>query len=110
MMSTRGPVGLTRIANLKMKVCDSRNRLYCNGPAREELRYCVEGSGEEYVPAVSAGKEKNNFFKSRYTNLLFNFESILTLKGPSFSDSGTARGGGGGRGWNLPPSLCNFGI
>ena len=42
-------------------------------------------------PVVSAGKEKNIFFKSRCKNLLFNFESFLTLKGPSFSDFGTAR-------------------
>ena len=42
---------------------------------------------------VSAGKEKNNFFKGRCKNLLFNFESILTLKGPDFSNFGTARKG-----------------
>ena len=41
-------------------------------------------------PVVSAGKEKNIFFKSRGKNLLFNFESILTLKEPGFSDFGTA--------------------
>ena len=35
-------------------------------------------------PVVSAGKEKNIFFKSRCKNLLFNFESFLTLKGPGF--------------------------
>ena len=39
-------------------------------------------------PVVSAGKEKNIFFKSRCKNLLFNFESFLTLKGPGFSDFG----------------------
>ena len=48
---------------------------------------------------VSAGKEKNTFFKSRCKNLLFNllfnFESILTLKGPGLSNFGTARGGDG---------------
>ena len=38
-------------------------------------------------------KRKEHFFKSRCKNL-FNFESILTLKGPGFSDFGTARGGG----------------
>ena len=46
-------------------------------------------------PVVSAGKEKNIFFKSRCKNLSFNLESILTLKGPGFSDFGTARVGGG---------------
>ena len=46
-------------------------------------------------PVVSAGKEKNILFKSRCKNLLFNFESFLTLKGPGFSDSGTARRWGG---------------
>ena len=45
-------------------------------------------------------KRKEHFFKSRCKNL-FNFESILTLKGPDFSDFGTARGGG----WNLPSSV-----
>ena len=52
-------------------------------------------------PVVSAGKEKNIFFKSRCKNLLFNLESILTLKGPGFSDFGTARGGDE----NLPSSV-----
>ena len=42
---------------------------------------------------ISAGKEKNIFFKSRCKNLLSNFESILTLKGPGLSDFGMARGG-----------------
>ena len=46
-------------------------------------------------PVVSAGKEKSIFFKCRCKNLLFNFESILTLKGPGFSDFVTARGGDG---------------
>ena len=35
-------------------------------------------------PVVSAGKENNIFFKSRCKNLLFNFESSLTLKRPDF--------------------------
>ena len=38
-------------------------KLYCNGPAWGEFKYCMEGPGEGYVPAVSAGKEKNNFFQ-----------------------------------------------
>ena len=38
-------------------------------------------------------KEKNRCFKSRCKTLLFNFESFLTLKGPGFSDFGTARRG-----------------
>ena len=77
-------------------------RLYYNGPAREEFKYCMEGLGEGYVPAVSAGKEENNFFKSRFKSLLFNFESILTLKGPGCLGSSTAREGGGGGGICLP--------
>ena len=44
---------------------------------------------------ISAGKETNIFFKSSCKNLLFNFESILTLKGPGFSNFGMARGGDG---------------
>ena len=53
-------------------------------------------------PVVSAGKEKKNiFFKSRCKNLLFNFESILTLEKPGFSDFGTAMR----RSWNLPSSV-----
>ena len=44
---------------------------------------------------VSAGKEKNTFFKSRCKNLLFNFQSILTIKGPGLSNFGTGRGGDG---------------
>ena len=44
---------------------------------------------------VSAETEKNTFFKSRCKNLLFNFESILTIKGPGLSNFGTARGGNG---------------
>ena len=54
-------------------------------------------------PVVSAGKEKNIFFKSRCKNLLFNFESILTLKGPGFSDFGTAPGEG-----MESAFICNF--
>ena len=46
-------------------------------------------------PVISAGKEKNILFKSRRKNLLFNFVSILNLKGPGFSDFGMARGGDG---------------
>ena len=49
------------------------------------------GPGGAMCPVVSAGKEKNIFFKCRCKNLLFNFESFLTLKGPGFSDFGTAR-------------------
>ena len=48
---------------------------------------------------VSAGKGKNTFFKSRCENLLFNFESILTLKGPGVSNFGMARGSA---------FICNF--
>ena len=48
-------------------------------------------------PVVSAEKENNIFFKSRCKNLLFNFESTLTLKGPGFS--------GEGMGWNLLSSI-----
>ena len=54
-----------------------------------------EGPGGGMCPVISAGKEKNIFFKSRCKNLLFNFESILTLKGPGFSDFGMAREGDG---------------
>ena len=53
------------------------------------------GPGGGMCPVVSAGKEKNIVFKSRCKNLLFNFETILTLKGPGFSNFGTARGGDG---------------
>ena len=53
-------------------------------------------------PVVSAGKEKNIFFKNRCKNLLFNFESLLTLKGPGFSDFGTARRG------VKSDFICNF--
>ena len=42
------------------------------------------GSGGGMCPVVSAGKEKSIFFKRRCKNLLFSFESILTLKGPAF--------------------------
>ena len=68
-------------------------RLYCNGPTREEFKYCMEAPEEGC--ALSFQLEKNIFFKSRCKNLLFNFESILTLKSPGFSDFGTARGGDG---------------
>ena len=61
-----------------------------------EFKYCMEGMGEGYVSGISAGKEKNGFFKSRCKNLLFNFKSILTLKGPDFSDYGTAGEGAEG--------------
>ena len=44
---------------------------------------------------VSVGKKRTVFFKSRCKTLLFNFESFLTLKGPSFSDFDTATRGGG---------------
>ena len=46
-------------------------------------------------PVISAGKENNIFFKSSCKNLLFNFESILTLKEPGYSDFGMAKGGDG---------------
>ena len=83
--TTRRPVGLTCIASLQMKAYEIQEiRLYCNGPAQEEFKDCMEGLGEEQVPAVSAGKEKNNFSKSRCKNSLFNFKSILTLKGLAF--------------------------
>ena len=65
----------------------SRLQSSCTG----RVKVMPGGPGEGCVPVVSAGKEKNNFFKSRCEDVLFNFESILTLKGPGFSDSGTAR-------------------
>ena len=37
-------------------------RLYRNGPARDEFKYCMEGSGEGRVTVISAGKGNNNFF------------------------------------------------
>ena len=43
-------------------------------------------------------KKRMVFFKCRCKDLLFNFKSILTRKGPGFSDSGMAGGGGGGGG------------
>ena len=49
--------------------------------------------------------KKNNFFKSRHKNLLFNFRSILTLKRPGYSDPGMA---GERQGWNLPPSVASL--
>ena len=60
-------------------------RLYCSGPTLR-VRILHGGPGGGMCPVVSAGKEKNIFFKSRRKNLLFNFESFLTLKGPGFSD------------------------
>ena len=56
-------------------------------------------------PVVSAGKEKNIFFKGRCKNLLFNFQSFLSPKGPGFSDFGTATTGGGGGGGSLASSV-----
>ena len=88
---TRGPVGLTRIQEI---------RLYCNDPAWGEFKYRTKGPEEGFVPDVSGGKEKNGFFKSR----LFNFKSILTRKGPNFSDSGMAWEGA----WNVPPSVISL--
>ena len=61
----------------------------------ERLQILRGDPGGGMCPVVSAGKEKSIFFKSRYKNLLLNFESILTLKGPGFSDFGTAMGGDG---------------
>ena len=43
---------------------------------------------------ISAGKENNIFLKNRCKNLLFNLESILSLKWPGFSDFDTATGEG----------------
>ena len=37
--------------------------MYYNDPAHGEFKYCMEGLREGYVPAVSAGKEKNSFSK-----------------------------------------------
>ena len=54
-------------------------------------------------PVVSAEKEKNIFFKSSCKNLLFNFESILALKGPGFSDFGMVPGEG-----MESAFICNF--
>ena len=53
---------------------------------------------------VSAGKEKNIFCKSRCKNLLFSFESILTLKGPAFSIQILVRPGEGME----SAFICNF--
>ena len=69
--------------------------LYCSGPTREELKYCMEATERRHVSSRFSWKEKNSFFKSRCKTLLFNFESFLTLKGPSFSDFGKATRGGG---------------
>ena len=68
-------------------------RLYCNGPTREQILHGGPRRGMCIV--VSDEKEKNTFFKSRCKNLLFNFESILTLKGPGLSNFGMVRGGDG---------------
>ena len=61
-------------------------RLYCNGPTLEEFKYCMEATDRRDVSSRFSWKEKNSFFKSRCKTLLFNFESFLTLKGPSFPD------------------------
>ena len=60
-------------------------RLYCSGPTREEFKYCMEATERRDVSSRFDWKEKNSFFKSICKTLLFNFESFLTLKGPSFS-------------------------
>ena len=80
------PVGLTRIVSLKTKHVIQQIRLYYTG----RVQILDGGSGGGMCLVVSAGKE-NIFFKSRCKNLLFNFESFLTLKGSGFSDVGTAR-------------------
>ena len=49
----------------------------------------MEATERRDVSCRFSWKGKNNFFKSRCKTLLFNFESFLTLKGPSFSDYGT---------------------
>ena len=63
-------------------------RLYCSGSTREQFKYCMEAIERRDVSSRFSWKEKNSFFKSRCKTLLFNFESFLTLKGPSFSDFG----------------------
>ena len=90
-VKTRGPVGLTRIASLKTKACDviQRIRLYCSGPTWEEFKYCMEATERRDVSSRFSWKENN----SRCKILLFNFESFLTLKGPSLPDFGTATRG-----------------
>ena len=68
-------------------------RLYCSGSTQEEFKYCMEATERTHVSSRFNWKEKNSFFKSRCKTLLFNFESFLTLKGPSFSDFGVVTRG-----------------
>ena len=74
--------------------CDSTDQvvLLWSYTGRVQILHGDPGGG--MCPVVSARKEKNIFFKSRCKNLLFTFESFLTLKGPGFSDSDTTRRGG----------------
>ena len=89
MYATRGPEGLTRIASLKTKkACDSTDQVVLQWFCTGRVQILHGGPRGGICPVVSAGKGKNIFFKSRCKNLLFNFESFLTLKGPGFSDFG----------------------
>ena len=79
--------------NLKTKAWDSMDQVVLQWSYMRRFQILHGGPGRGMCSVVSAGKEKSIFFKRRYKNLWSNFESILTLKEPGFSDFGTARGG-----------------
>ena len=53
----------------------------------------MEGPGEDVYLPFQLEKKRTIFVRSRCKHSLFNFESILTQKGPGFSNFGTAEGG-----------------
>ena len=109
---TRGPVGLTRIASLKINASDSGDQVVLQWSFTGRVQILHGGPGRGICTCRFSWKRKEQFsFKSRCKNLLLNFESILTLEGPGFSDSGTAgegEGEGGGEGWSLPFSVTSL--
>ena len=85
---TRGPIGLTRIASLKTKACDSTDQAVLQSSYTGRVQILNGGPIRGMCPVISAGKEENIFFKSRCKKLLFNFESFLTLTLPDLRGEG----------------------
>ena len=82
----RRKTSLSPTINRVTRACDSTDQVVLQWSYAGGAQILHEGPKGGMCPVISAGKENNIFFNRRCKNLLFNFESILTLKGAGFSD------------------------
>ena len=75
---TKGPVGLTRIASLKTKACDSTDQAVLQWSYTGRVQILHGGPRGGMCPVASAAKEKNIFFKSTCVDLK-SYRSILKV-------------------------------